>query len=268
MQFALVNNERTLPAPGLIGACPACGSPMIAKCGNVRRHHWAHRSVIVCHGLREPETEWHRTWKNEYPADWRERIFQDPLGEKHIADVFTEHGLTIEFQHSALKHEERAAREAFHKNMVWVVNGMRLKNDLPRFLQGFKSFRQFNQEGLYIAHFPDEAFPRAWLNRCVPVLFDFGGARGLSQVAIFASQSLWCLLPVRVLGRALVQRVRREDFVRWTHDMAHPIPTRSIVEQAVVSLLTEQRRERQLAEARAFQHRRQAWSGRRGYPRF
>jgi competence protein CoiA len=57
----------------------------------------------------EHETEWHRTWKSKFPDDWQEVVIrQDALGEKHIADVHTSHGLTIEFQHSHLRPEERS----------------------------------------------------------------------------------------------------------------------------------------------------------------
>ncbi len=94
---------------------------MIAKCGTQRVHHWAHRGERACDAWWEPETPWHRDWKSRFPADWREVIRFSQSGEKHIADVRTEHGLTIEFQHSHLKPDERAAREAFYGNMMWVV---------------------------------------------------------------------------------------------------------------------------------------------------
>ena len=39
-------------------------------------------------------------------------------GEKHVADVNTQSGMVIEFQHSHLDPLERAARERFYGNMV------------------------------------------------------------------------------------------------------------------------------------------------------
>ena len=46
----------------------------------------------------------------------------------------------IEFQHSSIKAEEKLAREQFYKNMVWVVDGKRTKNDYPRFKKNESSW--------------------------------------------------------------------------------------------------------------------------------
>ena len=42
----------------------------------------------------------------------------------HIADVKTDRGIVIEFQHSFLHRNERESREKFYQNMVWVVDGL------------------------------------------------------------------------------------------------------------------------------------------------
>lgn len=159
MQFALVDNERIRPSSGLTALCPACGGAMIAKCGQQRVHHWAHRGARSCDPWWEPETPWHRDWKNAFHASCQEVILHAPSGEKHIADVRTGHGLTIEFQHSHLSPDERAAREQFYKDMMWVVDGARLKRDLPRFIAGFRGFRTLLHKGLFITPTPQEAFP-------------------------------------------------------------------------------------------------------------
>ena len=66
----------------------------------------------------ETETQWHRNWKNKFPIVWQEIFLHDEqTGELHIADVRTEHGLVIEFQHSHIKPEERISRENFYK--IW-----------------------------------------------------------------------------------------------------------------------------------------------------
>ena len=55
-------------------------------------------------------------WKNYFPESWQEIIkYDQTTGEKHIADVCTEKGFTLEFQHSAIKPEERQSRENFYK---------------------------------------------------------------------------------------------------------------------------------------------------------
>jgi len=115
-KYALVNNKRTVAEKGLTGICPYCGSAMIAKCGNIRMKHWAHKAISECDSWSEGETEWHRQWKNHFDASWQEFIFKNETsGEKHIADVHTEHGLVIEFQHSPIDAEEQKQREQFYE---------------------------------------------------------------------------------------------------------------------------------------------------------
>lgn len=270
MQFALVENERTAPSAGLKGICPACSSPMIARCGSRRVHHWAHRGERNCDSWWEPETPWHRTWKNLFPKNWQEVILHDPNGEKHIADVRTQHGLTIEFQHSHLRPEERAARERSYGNLLWIVDGSRLVRDLPRFVDGVRSFRALlgGKREWYVAPFPDEVFPRNWLDSSVPVLFDFGSVLdGTEETARF-TQPLWCLLPGRASGQAVVVSLSRSDFVHLAHSMAHPIQPQGIMEH-VAAVLAKQRRRARDADLHAvmLMQQRHGWRRRR-YARF
>src|SRR5262249_49764729 len=83
----------------------------------------------------------------------------------------------------------------------------------------------------------DEAFPRSWLNCTVPVFFDFENVIALPQEAMYVTRPLWCLLPGRVFGRAVVLKVSREAFVRWIHDRAHPIPTRALLKSVERSFI-------------------------------
>lgn len=241
MQFALIENVRTSPSPGLTAACPACGAAMIAKCGRQRVHHWAHRGERACDAWYEPETPWHRDWKNRFPTVLQEVVLHAASGEKHIADVRTGQGLTIEFQHSHLRPDERAAREQFYGHMFWVVDGARLKRDLPRFIEGFRSFRTFRKT-FYLTHFPEEAFPAGWLNCRAPVFFDFSNAIGPAHEAMHGLRLLWCLLPGRVGGHAVMLPVSREDFVLWAHSEQHPIQPRNILTNVAQILADEQRR--------------------------
>ena len=92
-----------------------------------------HRGDRDCDSWAE-ETPWHRAWKNKFPAECQEFIQHDgQSGERHIADVRTNHGLVIEFQRSHLDPQERATRERFYGNMIWVVDGTRLQRDCPAF---------------------------------------------------------------------------------------------------------------------------------------
>jgi competence protein CoiA len=135
MKFAVVGEERREAQPGLSGKCPLCGNAMIAKCGDIRVRHWAHLGTRTCDPWWEPETEWHRAWKNRFPENWQEISHLSENGEKHRADVKTDRGVVLEFQHSFLQREERESREKFYRNMVWVVNGLRRVRDRSGFFE-------------------------------------------------------------------------------------------------------------------------------------
>jgi hypothetical protein len=229
MKFALIEGKRTEATKEAKGSCPSCGSELIARCGELKVNHWAHKSIRNCDSWWEYETEWHRSWKNYFPDDWQEIDLSDEeTGENHIADVRTIHGLVIEFQHSHIKTPERISREKFYKNMVWVVDGTRLQRDYPRFLKGFESFRQI-QRGVFTVDFPDEVFPKSWLNCSVPVVFDFNGHSFYEQDEI--KNTLWCLLPQKVETRAVVVGLKRSDFVEITHNHAQLFITKKDPEQ-------------------------------------
>lgn len=215
MRFAIVDNERTEAQPKLQGLCPNCSQPVIAKCGDKKVWHWAHRSTISCDSWWEPETEWHRNWKDNYPAEWQEIIlFDEQTNEKHIADIRTIHDLVVEFQHSFIKSEERISREKFYKNMLWVVDGSRLKRDYARFQKCVADFKRTKQQGVYFVDFPDEVFPKSWLNSSVPIIFDFCGLTTLDNDEI--KNTLWCLLPQKDITRAVVIGLRKRDFIQIT----------------------------------------------------
>ena len=214
MKFANIECQRREAQRGLSATCPSCGAAVIAKCGDHRVWHWAHRGMRDCDTWAEKETDWHRAWKNNFPAECQEFIQHDgQSGEKHIADVRTPHGLVIEFQHSHLDPLERAARERFYGNMVWVVDGTRLQRDYPRFNKGKDDLRRTNIQGYFLLAFPDECFPAMWLDSSVPVIFDFRGVDEGQPPDEFRD-TLWCLLPGRAEGSAVVVGMSREEFVK------------------------------------------------------
>ena len=92
MKYALQSDERVEATPKAIGVYPCCGTEMIAKSGNRKIWHWAHKTKRTCDRWRENETQWHRDWKNCFPDEWQEVIHFSDDGEKHIADVKTPSG--------------------------------------------------------------------------------------------------------------------------------------------------------------------------------
>lgn len=219
MRFALGDGQRIAAAPGLSGECPMCGSKMLPKCGKLRVWHWAHRGVRNCEHWWEPEAAWHRQWKDEFPADWQEIVHYAEDGEKHIADVRTPHGLTVEFQRSRLPVEEATSREDFYGNMVWVVDGTRLQKDLDRF-SGWKNYLfPTRLDGVLETRFPNQCFPPSWLRSRTLVVFDFNGADP-QGAAPDPDAELWCLFPGHTAGRALIAPLSRREFVRMAREQS------------------------------------------------
>jgi hypothetical protein len=130
MQYALVRGIRSEPLKGEKGICEGCHSEVIAKCGSIKIHHWAHRNIQDCDSWYEPETEWHRDWKNCFPIEYREVPLTNPLtNERHRADIHTAKGVTIEFQNSPISVDERRSRDEFYERIIWVVNGAKFKDN-------------------------------------------------------------------------------------------------------------------------------------------
>jgi competence protein CoiA len=228
MKYALVNDQHQEAFPRGKGVCRVCGGDVIAKCGSYRIHHWAHRGGRDCDSWAE-ETPWHRAWKNKFPAECQEFIQHDgQSGERHIADVRTNHGLVIEFQRSHLDPQERATRERFYGNMIWVVDGTRLQRDYPRFLKGKDDLRHTSVQGYFLLAFPEECFPAMWLDSSVPVIFDF---RGIDEHALpdVWRDGLWCLLPGRAARHAVVVGMSREQFVAIAPSRPQLLPVKEIM---------------------------------------
>jgi len=122
MQYALVDGRRQEAATGAKGACEQCGAAAVAKCGPRVIHHWAHAGRKHCDPWWENETAWHRAWKNLFPPECREVSHTSLDGEIHRADIRSPGGLYVEVQHSAMGDTERASREEFYKNLVWIVD--------------------------------------------------------------------------------------------------------------------------------------------------
>ena len=213
MKFAVVEGERREAQPGLSGKCQVCGDAMIAKCGQHRVWHWAHRGTRTCDPWWESETEWHRAWKNHFPENWQEDIHQSEGGEKHIADVKTESGVVLEFQHSFLRQDEREARENFYPRMVWVVDGRRRARDWARFFASFSSAIIVNLEPPIVLFSSNEgALLRDWQASRVSVYFDFGDSEP-GDTRRFDTPTLWRLNPCGRNGMAYLSPVAKTLFL-------------------------------------------------------
>lgn len=244
MKFAIVNGHKTEALKDVKGKCPICDSELIAKCGKFKMNHWSHKGVHNCDVWWEPETEWHRSWKNNFPSEWQENILPNKLAnEKHIADILTIDNLVIEFQHSHIDPQERISREKFYGNMVWVVDGTRLKRDYSRFLKAKNSFQETDLPQIFHVDF-EECFPVAWLESSKPVIFDFGGTEEINNPNDIRN-NLYCLFPVKIGRYSVVAEITRTAFLTsitngdWlprTTDFMNKLQ----YEQKRINLLTQQ----------------------------
>lgn len=174
MKFALANGARVDAVPGLAGVCPACQSPVVAKCGTLRVWHWAHRGALVCDSWWEGETEWHRAWKSQFPVECQEVVHTAKDGERHIADVKTGDGWVLEFQHSPLSAEERRARTSFYGRINWIVDGTRRKRDVAQFNRALKHGVPLGPQGPVRIVSEGCRLLEEWTEEGAPVFIDFG----------------------------------------------------------------------------------------------
>src|SRR5262245_34768192 len=204
MKYAVVGGERREAKPGLSGKCPDCAGVVIAKCGEVRDWHWAHWKKRDCDRWSEPETEWHRAWKNHFPENWQEISHPSENGETHRADVKTDRGVVLEFQHSFLRPDERESRENFYPKLVWVVDGLRRNGDRAQFVACLDAGKVINrQPGIVSVLWKEGALLRDWEANRVPVYFDFRD-----------SEPLWRLNPCGPNGMSYLSPVTKTEFLR------------------------------------------------------
>ncbi len=208
MKFSLVNGNKIEAIKGAKGICPSCGSELIARCGDVKINHWAHKGIRNCDIWWENETEWHRQWKNQFPKEWQEIVHFDEKGEKHIADVKTKKGWVLEFQHSYIIPEERNSRNAFYSKLVWIIDGLRRKTDRIQFQKILEESSKAPVGNINIRqiNFPEESrLLKEWLNCGVPVFFDFYELN---------KSTLWFLLPLNIKEEAYLIPFSREEFIK------------------------------------------------------
>jgi len=187
MKYALINGKKTEATKGAKGLCRYCGSELIAKCGEIKINHWAHKGKRHCDPWWENETEWHRSWKNQFPAAWQEVRHEAEDGEVHIADVKTESGWVIEFQHSFLNPEERRKRNAFYRKIVWVVDGLRRSTDIKQFQKMLDESRLVYKAPLILqVRFPEDCrLLREWHDESAFVFIDFKEVQASEQVPLW-----------------------------------------------------------------------------------
>lgn len=139
--YAMVNGQKTLPSRGERGTCLHCGGDVLAKCGSIRVHHWAHRSGRDCDTWSEGIGPWHLWWQGQV----RPEFVEVPVG-RHRADILGSGNLVIELQHSAISPEAVRERETHYGAMLWLIDAIKRFGGLvsgSRFFFSFGRTRHF-----------------------------------------------------------------------------------------------------------------------------
>lgn len=122
MIWGIKDNQRIKATPKQKAFCPLCKEELIAKCGEIKIWHFAHKSGNECDAFFEPESEWHINWKNEFPVTQQEVMIKKGI-KYHIADIKTKTGKVIELQHSPISKKDVEKREEFYDDMIWLLDG-------------------------------------------------------------------------------------------------------------------------------------------------
>ncbi len=221
MKYSIVDGAVHEAQPGLSGICRDCGAITIARCGRKNVWHWAHKGRRDCDPWREPETPWHRGWKALFPVNWQERTcWADNDDKYHRADVKTDSGWVIEFQHSAIAPEEARIREAFYKKMVWIIDGKRRKNDHKQFDEAMRNSRPVSdgKSHAWITQYNNSRLLHEWAASNVQVFLDFG------------QDALHCILPGSTTDRSAVIPVSRDQFIRTHLEGTYAFEKRVIID--------------------------------------
>ena len=154
MNIALKNNKRVEASPGQTASCPVCGDSVVSKCGQIKVWHWAHKSAD-CDHWSEPESEWHKNWKNKFPLHWQEVV----IG-KHRADIKTPVKV-IEIQSSNISSGDIIERERFYGDMIWILKGEDFEDNFELRHRGdIHTFRWKHPR-------------KVWWNAKMPIFIDF-----------------------------------------------------------------------------------------------
>ena len=179
--------------------------------------------------------------KNHFPEDSQEKIHWSASGEKHIADVKTESGVVLKFQHSFLCPEERDARERFYQKMVWVVDGQR--QDRVKFFASLgDAINVSDKLRIFLVPSNEGALLRDWGASRVPVYFDFRDSEP-GDTQRFDTPTLWRLNPRSPNGSAYLRPVPKMFFLH-VHRKGRPFEREcteiaAAIERAVADYLRQ-----------------------------
>lgn len=110
--------------------CPACKGLLVRKMGMYKAHHFAHKAAECDPWYHDSKGVWHKHMQELFPQECCEVCKFNEQEDFHIADVLISkpdgHNLIIEFQHSAMSHQEWLERTIFWRShgddIIWVFD--------------------------------------------------------------------------------------------------------------------------------------------------
>jgi competence protein CoiA len=245
MKYAIVNGEKLIASKGAIGKCIYCGAEMVARCGEVKTHHWAHKTKRICDVWWENETEWHRAWKDNFPKEYQEVVHFAEDGEKHIADVKID-GLVFEFQHSRIDPVERDIRTSFYGDIVWIVDGTRRKFDKHQFYRALQPGTDQTLPPMVreLRYIEECRLCQEWKNTNAAVFLDF------------CNDDVWLILPKTTQRAFYVLQYPKFDFkmilqqncfIDWYRSVVQPIVAKLGEREAAIMASIRKRNSQVLA---------------------
>ena len=220
---------------------------MIAKCGPEKARHWAHKGERNCEPWWENETHWHRSWKNNFPQKWQERIHTDKVsGEKHIADVKTDSDWVLEFQHSHIKPEERRFRNAFYPKLVWVIDGTRRQRDKPNFYRILEEYDIRSDDPRFKRVLgPDDCkLIKEWHESNALVFLDFQDEDDTKQPI------LWFLFPRIAVSEAYLWPISRDKFIELHNNNKFDELVEKAISPFIEKLINDEKIKDEMEESR------------------
>jgi len=191
------DGNRVAPTKGARAICPGCGGEMLAKCGSIVRHHWAHVSNEDCDTWSESISPWHAAWQDCFPFECQEVW----LGEnnEHRADVKGNVRI-LEVQKSPLSQEKIIEREEFYGDMAWMLCGEDFESNFE--ILGECEDSKYGP----CLHFLWKRMRTSWLAARKPIFIHFSKGIGLIRNLDERGRGIIEFFPVKIFAKAVDAR--------------------------------------------------------------
>jgi hypothetical protein len=140
--------EKIKPTKDVAAYCPCCNNLVRKAMGDVIVHHWKHITEVKCNS--KPMTRWHIEWQLNFPKENVEVY----VNKQRRADILTDDGMAIEFQHSSILISEVEKRSKLcNGNIIWVHDYQKQYNN--------NQFRNITKDNKI-----SDLYRSEWLNPC------------------------------------------------------------------------------------------------------